>query len=150
MAITFALVEVTPHKLRYLATAAASTNSFDTGVIPNAAGVTPDLRTDASTFEQSALDKLVSTAAANQAAARALLNGDLLDTVGELPTERAHLSVMPRDAIAAGESSWTVDANEGAAAGAAPSAGFAVIVVNGPSGANTAYITLQFDHTIRR
>ena len=150
MAITASLIERTPHKLRYLCVSdGAATASPDSAVIPNADGVTPDLRTDAAGFTGSALDVLVSTAVVTQADARELLDGVGLTSAGDLPTERAHLCVTPRNSI--GDQHWGVDADEGANAGSAPSAGFGVIVVSGPNvNLAAAIVELQFDHTIRR
>jgi hypothetical protein len=150
MALTASLIERTPNRLRYLVTSdGQATASPDSVVIANADGVTPDLRTDADAFRGGALDILVNTAAANQAAARALLDGAALTAVADLPTERGILSVHARNSL--GDESWSVDTNEGAAAGSAPSAGFAVLVVGGPNvNLAAAVVTLEFDHTYTR
>lgn len=151
MAITASLIERTPNKLRYLCVSnGGATASPDSVVIPNADGVTPDLRTDAAGFTGSALDDLVSTTPiADQAAARALLNGTGLTAVGDLPTSRGILSITPRNSL--GDQHWGIDANEGAAAGSAPSAGFAVAVVTGPNvNLAAAVATVAYDHSLTR
>lgn len=158
MALTASLVERTPDVLRYLVTSdGQATASPDSVVIPNAAGATPDLRTDAggaAGWAGSALDDLVSTAAATQAAARTLLDGIGLTTAGapgttNLDTARGRLSVRARNSL--GDQHWGVDANEGAAAGDAPSAGFAVLVVTGPNIADAAAIvSLENVHSYAR
>lgn len=152
MAMTFTLVERTPYRLRYLATTLGAEDPFDTGVIPNAAGVTPDLRTDAGVWNGQPIDNLVSTPAANQAAARELLLGDTLTTNADIEVPRAHTHIIMRTiGDPGGEPTWAVDANEGAAAGSAPSAGFAVLQVFGPSVADeTAYIDIDYQHTFDR
>jgi hypothetical protein len=153
MAITGVLVERTPHKVRYTCTSnGGATASPDSFVIPNADGVTPDLRTDAGGllgFQGSALDLLVSTPVVTQADARELLNGIGLTAVGDLSTERGELSIAPLNSL--GDQHWGIDANEGAAAGSAPSAGFAVLVITGPNvNLASAIAELRFDHTYQR
>ena len=157
MAIVFSLVEVTPHRLRYLAAVTAEgTGAALTNVITNRGTGTPDLRGDADTFNDGPMHRLCSRAAATQAAARALLNGDALTAVTDLVVERAKLEVTPRNAlIDASGVHWSVDAIDGVTGdpGAPPagSTGFPVVTVSGPNvtGAQ-AYVDIHFQHTYAR
>lgn len=139
--VTFALVDVTPYRLRYLVT---TTGGAGGTVLPNAGGATPDLRTDALGGPRPILD-VVSTPVADQAEARQVL-------MGEAPLPgllHAHTEINgrgpPADII-----NWIIDSNEGAAAGDAPSAGFAVLIVLTPAGAAvgaTAYLDVHVQHS---
>ncbi len=139
--VTFALVDATPYRLRYLVTTLGGAGAT---VLPNAAGATPDLRTDALGGPRPILD-VVSTPVADQAEARQVL-------MGEAPLPgllHAHTEITGREP-AADIFSWTIDANEGAAAGDAPSAGFSVLIVVTPAGVAvgvTSYIDVHVQHS---
>ena len=130
MAITFSLVERTPYRLRYLCSQDGVVNSppqaadgFNT--IPNAGGVTPDLRTDAlagcteAGADHTALLKImrirldglgfIAAGAIVQARARALLLSDdnAQVTLTNLNMPRCFCEITPRT----GTICWTVDAN---------------------------------------
>lgn len=137
--ITFTLVYASPTRLRYRITGTGA--GTPPTVLPNAGGVSPDLRTDAEGASpgsgRNLLLEILSTPAATQAAARKLLQGELGGAELESESEEPHarIEVQLRD----GSRGITVDANEGAAAGSVPSAGFAVIVVdNAGSGTSVA------------
>lgn len=146
MAITVALVEVTPFRLRYLATQDGQAGALAT--IPNAVGATPDLGTDIlGASGPSPLQALIDAGrdgyksvgpTLTQAEARALLNSD--DPTRAVLTNnnvgRAVLSVTGRDAPAVG---WAVDVNV--------AAGQPVIEVRSGAAAATAYVDLHYRHT---
>jgi hypothetical protein len=157
MSIAFSLVEATPYRLRYLATATAEgTGASTTGVITNRGTGSPDLRGDADTFNDGPMHKLVSRDGSTQAKARTLLNGDGLTANTDLVTQRAKLEVIPRNAlIDASGVHWAVDAIDGNTgdAGAPPagSNGFPCVQVTAPnvSGA-IAYVDIHFQHSYSR
>jgi hypothetical protein len=153
--ITFVLVDSTPYRIRYLMTAGEDGST----VLPNAAGVTPDLRTDAlactlfgtvSGADQIPLFQLLSLAVANQAQARARM---LSHVNPEIPAfdykRRCRVEIQPcRTVVSA--TTWSVDANEGAAAGDPASAGFPVLIVSndqGGGGGDTAYLDIHLLHS---
>jgi hypothetical protein len=162
MAIIFQLVDRGPHWLRYLATQDGVVNSppaaadgFNT--IPNDAGATPDLRTDALTGMAEAPEGSIGgsgmlqimrarldgygplpAAALTQAQARALLAGRSLgvpgNALGALLIGRCYLHAQPR----LGQAAWRLDANVDAQ-------GDAVVEVRSQVGvAATAYIDIVF------
>lgn len=154
--VTFQLVEATPYRLRYLLTSQGQPGST---VLPNAAGATPDLRTDSLGGAESGtfgvpLNRLLNVPVANQAEARRLLMGER--TIGSpaiITTGlQAHAEVHARTG-AAGTGvggTWLVDADEGANAGDPASAGFAVLVVTPPDGAvaeDVAYLDIHLKRT---
>jgi hypothetical protein len=160
MAITFALVDAAPYRLRYLATQdgvisspPVSSDGFDT--IDNDVGATPDLSTDINTVAvsgggQAPLKaliyarrngnyKAVTTGALTQAEARALLNSD--DAAGAVLTNqnvgRCVTSVTPRTGAVAWATDINVDGN-----------GDPIIEVRSTTGtAGTAYVDLHYRHT---
>jgi len=155
---TAVLIESTPYRLRYLLTSLGRQGGGVT-VIPNAAGASPDLRTDAASLTRGAgtpfgapLYELVSIPTANQARARALLLGESAALPAIVNTGRhAHADVTPR--VGAGgvgvPAVVTVDANEGAAAGDLPSAGYPVLViyVGTSTAGETCYLDLHLKHS---
>jgi hypothetical protein len=135
-AISFQLVDATPYRLRYLCT------TFGGGqlpvVLPNAGQATPDLRTDAASAApgsgQNPMITVVSTAVVNQVEARKVLLGEqpvpgALTPAGARKL-RAHCQITQRNPAAAALVNWDVDADEGANAGSAASAGFPVLVLD--------------------
>lgn len=157
MGIAFAIVEKTPHRLRYLATVTAEgTGASLTGVITNRGTGTPDLRGDADVFHDGPMFRLCSRDGSTQAKARALLNGVGLITAPDLVTERAHLSVDPQNSlIDASGVHWGVDAIDGNTGdpGAPPagSNGFPVVQVTAPNVTGAvAYIDVHFQHSYAR
>lgn len=134
------LVESTARRLRYEVTSTGVAN--EALIIPNAGGPSPDLRTDNSppTGEiASPLHHLLEAAVTNQDQARAVLMGHQNVPGAPFPTDayRARTTVIPREVppIALGITTipiWTVDVNEGAAAGDPASANHAVVIVQGP------------------
>lgn len=135
MAISFALVERTVYRLRYLATiTAVSPAAIQTATIPNDGGASPDLLTDITAAWQVADGKSsgqrqglreiirarldgfgpIAAGALSQAQARALLNSDD-PGAAILKNEvlgRAQLSIMQRTCDAdAGGAQMAVDAN---------------------------------------
>ena len=160
MAITFSLVEVTPYRLRYLATQdgvisspPVAADGFNT--IPNANGATPDLGTDIATATGAGAGgiplnpiidagrngyKQVAAGALTQAGARALLNSD--DNAGAFLTNhhvgRAVITVTPRTPATV---NWAVDANVDGNANP-------TIEVRSETGtAATAYVDLHMRHS---
>jgi len=168
MAITFALVEATPYRLRYLATQdgvisspPVAADGFNT--IPNDGGASPDLRTDAvdgvsgvgvqgpspaRNILRARLDGygVVGPGALTQAQARALLNSHLPEVnlgPGNRLTVRAILRVQGRTSAGANTNNyfWAVDANVDAQ-------GDPVIEVRSAVGvAGTAYVDMIVRHT---
>lgn len=157
MAITFALVDATPFRLRYLATQDGVISSppdpadgFNT--IPNDGGVTPDLLTDIETVTaggagnaplrgpiRARLDGFgpLPVGALNQAQARALLNSD--DAAGAVLTNlnvgRCVVTFQPRTGQGV---EWATDVNVDAQ-------GDPVIEVRSGVGvAATCYVDLHF------
>jgi len=130
---TIALVEHTPHRLRYLLTA-SGTGAVTT--LPNTGGVTPDLTTDCAP-EASPLRDLVTTPIASQAEARRLLMGEQsVLTPNIAHVHRAHCYVTPR----APKASWAVDVDV--------SSGKVVVKIDPPSSAQaTAYLDVYDAHT---
>lgn len=141
--ITLTRVEATPYRLRYLMT---STGGGGGTILGNHAGATPDLRTDALTaaengFQELPLYRALSVplgwmAGAAQVQARELLLGGPI-----------HVQITPRSDV---NVNWAVDANEGAAAGDAASAGFFVYVLASPGArvGATAYLDIKLRRTI--
>lgn len=116
MAITFALIESTAYRLRYLATNSSSPLGGN-GVIPNDGGATPDLRTDLATDPSGPLRAIVRArldgigtvpaGALTQGQARAIFNSDNTVSVGNDLVPRAIITVMPRS----GTATWVIDAD---------------------------------------
>jgi hypothetical protein len=151
-AITIALIEATPYRLRYLLTDSGNGANV---ILTNRglAEATPDLRGDcarAAAGNDSASAPLleqVSLPTANQAQARHVLNGHNEAGV-QVPTAaniiRAHCRVVGRT----GRNDWDVDVNEGNAAGDAGSAGFPVVLVGSDGVAGTtAILDIHLTHT---
>jgi hypothetical protein len=152
MALTAQLVESTPYRLRYLLTndgvdSSPSDPDVDGSVtIPNDAGVTPDLRTDASPGH---LDRIINVrlngygplpaGAITQAQARALLASQ--DAAGAVLTNdlvgRAVCEVQGRT----GRLTWAVDVDVDVQ-------GDPVVIVRSSVGvAGTGYLDIHFRHT---
>lgn len=147
--VAFSLVEATPFRVRYLMTASGQPG---TTVLPNAniVGINPDLRNDArgGVAGVESLFNVLSTPVANAAEARRVMFGDLTSPTPALPDGlHARVTITPRTDAKA----WSVDADEGANAGDAPSAGFPVLVVLIPdnvAGTEEAYLDIHVDHTL--
>lgn len=151
MGMIFSLQTVTPYRLRYLATTQANIG-FDSGIIPNAAGLSPDLRTDSSLFRNFPMNVLVSRviAGADTAAARKLLLSDGDELNDELEHIRAHTVLVPRNSPTGGLNAayWSVDAAEGNNAGDPPSINHAVLVVTATDlPAFECYVDVDFQHS---
>jgi len=140
------LVEATPYRLRYLLT--TTDDRSGAGLISNALGATPDLRTDALTAAQNGIEGLplyntVAVPVANQAEARRILLGESGATPAVIANVGGHCTAQltPRSGLRV----FTVDANEGAAAGDPASAGYAVYIVytGGGSLGDTAYLDIK-------
>jgi hypothetical protein len=158
MTIAAALFERTPHRLRYLLTAPGGASvTPDTGFIRNrdAAGAA-DLRNDADVWRDSPIDRLVNIAAATDAEAETLFNGEGLTAVDDLPTNRGELRIIPRNENQdSADNFWSVRAVTGSGLdpGVPPagSDGFPIITFTGPNTANAqAILTLEFTHTHAR
>ena len=157
MAITVALVDATPYRLRYLATQDGVISSPPVAAdglvtILNDGGATPDLRTDATVNagpSGPALRKLlrvrldgygpVAAGAINQAQARALMNSD--DAAGAVLINhnvgRAVTAITPRTGVIAWATDWNVDAQ-----------GDPVCEVRSATGTvATAYVDIHYRHT---
>lgn len=144
MAVTFALVESTAYRLRYLATC---DGTGATANIPNDGGATPDLLTDLATDPSGPLRKIVrarldgigtvAAGALTQAQARAIFNSDNTANVGNDYVPRAILTFT----IRTGAAIWSVDAN-------VDGQGDPVIAVTCNSVASTAYIDIHARHSI--
>lgn len=149
---TAKLVESTPFRLRYELT---STGVPPSSVIPNAGGATPDLKTDnlpPSAPFASPLRSLLDAPVSNQEQARAVLMGhqNVPGAPNITKVYRAHTTVTPRQApdVPTAVPTWTVDVNEGAAAGDPASAGRVVIVVQAPGAPGyTAELDVYAQHT---
>ena len=172
MAITAVLVEASAYMLKYLLTQdGASTGSpltDSTFVIPNNAGVTPDLRTDAlagaaaeghgvlQEIIRARIDGYESLAAGalTRAQARALLNSD--DATNVVLTNRnvmsCRLSIIPRSQGAAGfgvgaqalaPNVWLCDADVDVSGDPV----VAVFTARRPPAAGTAYLTIKARHS---
>jgi hypothetical protein len=151
--ITVELVDETPYRLRYLLTA---TGDLGATVIPNAAGASPDLRTDALAAAergvfgvpilkamQVPLDTSPGAPAAQAQARNLLLEGPI------------HVQITPRLSDPAFQPpgpgpEWAIDANEGAAAGDPASAGYFVYVLESPGTNGIANSTAYLDIKLRR
>lgn len=151
--VTLALVDSTPYRLRYLMTATGQPG-FTT--LPNALGVTPDLRTDAQAGALSSVGsgapllEVLGIAVADQAGARRLLLGDVVASAAPLLPGGLHAraKITPRNR--GGLVGWAVDADEGAAAGDPASAGFGVYVIDPPTnaaGGEEAYLDIHLSHS---
>lgn len=151
-------IESTPHRLRYELTTIGVPSEFT--VISNSGGASPDLKTDnappAGAFA-SPLRALIDAHVDNQAQARAVLSGH--QDVPGAPTitrmNRARMSITPRTTPTLTGPitipAWTVDANEGAAAGDPASAGRAVVIVQGPPVADyTAELEIFVPHSYEK
>lgn len=159
MAITFALVDATPYRLRYLATQdgvisspPVAADGFAT--IPNDAGATPDLQTDILTAPTSGangipLQKIIKAridgfgplpaAALNQAQARAIMNSD--DAASAVLTTqrvgRAVTTTSPKTGVIA----WSADIN-------VDGEGDPVVEVRSEVGVvATSYVDIHYRHT---
>lgn len=149
----FTLMTSTPHRLRYLAVTENNPVGVDSGIIPNAAGLTPDLRTDSVIFREFPMNNLVSTLVANVTQARRLLLGDPNPLAVQVNFKRAHTVATPRNSQAAlaAAAAWSVDANEGVAGGSPASADHAIFIIAGPGVAGAeAYIDCSFQHSLDR
>lgn len=159
------LIEATPYRLRYLLISTGQAGSSvltNRDALPIAGGAIiggVDLRVDSRSAAEVSVGGLplyesISVAAANQAESRRLLLGE----AGALPAivnTGAHATSMatPRGTATTGVGgAWAVDANEGAAAGDAPSAGFAVLIITPPAvrANDKAYLDIHFEHSIKR
>lgn len=161
--VAFTLKTVTPYRLRYLCSTVDihDGDSISVGVLPNAGGATPDLRTDTMIWHGYPISDLVSTPAANQTLARRLLLADRQVAPADLDFERGNTLLTPRNSwnVFTFFPKWSVDANEGAAAGDPASAGFPVFTLTGPPGIlipgagppipvpAECYLDLYFHHT---
>lgn len=165
MSVAFALIERTPHRLRWRATSTAvGTAACDSGVIRNRSDGTDaeGLRTNSSAGTP--IGRIARSAATSQAAARRKLNGEALVGAGlslspdlgvdggtstRVNIERARLSITPEDSDDC-DGVWTVDADDGGAHDAG-SDNFPVIVVGGPNTTgHTAIVSLEFQHSAQR
>lgn len=151
MALTAALVESTPYRLRYLLTNDGvddSPSDPDIGglvTIPNDLGVTPDLATDASAGP---LDRVINVrrngygpfpaAAITQAQARALMNSDdAANVLGNDLVGRCVCEVTGRT----GRLSWAVDID-------VDGQGDPIVLARSSVGvAGTGYLDIYFRHT---
>jgi len=149
--ITIQLVDATPYRLRYLLSDGGNgIQVILTNIGP--AQATPDLRGDATraaaanNLATTPLLDLVSLAVVNQAEARHVMAGhDAPATPAAANIIRAHMKIVPN----MGTGNWIVDTDEGAAAGNAPSAGFAVVLIaSGGQAAATAYLDIHATHTM--
>ena len=144
MTVTFALVESTPYRLRYLATSGGEVLG-GTGTIPNDGGATPDLLTDlTASFEnlhalracvRARLDgygTIGSGTPLTQAQARALFLSDNTVSVGNNTLMRAVTTVTTRT----GTASWSVDAN-------VDGQGDPVVAVTASVAAGDAYVDIH-------
>jgi hypothetical protein len=146
------LVERTPCRLRYLLT---STNQAGISVLTNQDSLPApagtiiggvDLRFNAREAAESGslglpLLEAVGIPAANQGQARGLLLGGTLK-VNAGGSIEAHIVLRTGVDV---QGYWGLDADEGAAAGSAGSAGFAVLLIDPPDGVgNEAYLDIHF------
>lgn len=146
MSITFALVESTPYRQRYLATNSGSPLG-GTAQIPNDGGATPDLTTDLANDPSGPLRAIirartfgigiVAAGALTQAQARAIMNSDNTANVGNDLVPRAITTVMPRS----GTATWNVDIN-------VDGQGDPVVEVVSTAAAGTAYVDIWARHSI--
>lgn len=173
MAITAQLVEATGYMLKYLltqdGTSTGSPTTDSTLVIPNAAGVTPDLRTDAlagaAAEGQQKLQQIIraridgygplAAAALTRAQARALLNSD--DNGNAVLVNKnilsCRLDIIPRSQGAAGFGvggqagapvAWLADADVDASGDPVVT----VATARRPPAASTAYLTIKLRHSL--
>ena len=166
MSIAFALVRRSPHELVWRATSTAvGTAGCDSGVIRNRGDATDaeGLRTNSSSGTP--FGRMARRAVADQAAARRTLQGMGLTGAGtslspdlgvaggtstRINIEHTELEIIPEDSDDC-DGVWAADADEGAAAGDAGSAGFSVIVVTGPNTTgHTAIVKAKFRHSLNR
>jgi hypothetical protein len=135
---TFALIESTPCRLRYLLTASGTANPT---AIPNDLDVTPDLRTDLCAAAGPLRELLETQITAHATAeARRLLCGEQNSGAPSIAhVVRAHTSVTPIYPADA----WGVDADEGSNVLIASSENYAVVVVYPSATLNaTAYLDI--------
>ncbi len=148
MAVTFALVENTPYRLRYLATSDTQGGiQGGTGTIPNDGGATPDLLTDLANDPSGPLRAIVrarldgigtvAAGALTQAQARAALNSDGTVSIGNDLVPRAILRVISRS----GSAVWAIDAN-------VDGQGDPVVDVIATAAVGTAYVDIFARHSI--
>jgi hypothetical protein len=104
------------------------------------------LRTDAALAQDGSgrnlLLEILSTPVATQVDARVLLQGDFIgstNTVDDSRNPHCELRLTQRG-DGTGATDWNIDVNEGAAAGNAPSAGFAVIIADIPTAAGAGLL----------
>ena len=160
------LVEATPFRLRYLL---QSTGQPGVSVLTNqdslpaASGVIiggVDLRVNARSAAGDGVMGLplyenMTVGVADQAESRRVLMGEGGSPPAIVATgAHATAVITPRgikDAPGVG-GVWAVDADEGAAAGSAPSAGFPVLVITPPGQVadHQAYLDIHFQHSIKR
>jgi hypothetical protein len=146
MAIVVTLAESTQHRLRYLLADDGEEQAAPSLVtILNAAGATPDLRTDS--HDDTPIHLLVSTACADDAAAHALLEGyGIVAELNEV-TPRAHIELTPKNNPTGVGACWGAAAAEGADA----SNGYAIINIEGPNVAGAlCYLDVIFEHSQTR
>lgn len=162
MAVTFALVEATPFRLRYLVTrdteppGAALPGEVppgNLGTLPNDGGPSPDLLTDLDASRgplrsiiRARLDGIgtIPPGALTQGQARAILLSDGTVSVGNDLVPRAIVTIEPRTTDT-GESAWTVDASVDAQ-------GDPILIVTGAGGiANRlCYLDIHARHSLDR
>lgn len=157
---TVTLVDATPYRLRYLVDRVSRANPIV--IIPNGGGASPDLWTDAlSAAGQAgslpllarALNQAVATGGTGQGEARkVLLEDDTSATPAQVAIDgyRVHCKLTPRGPTLP-QVGISIDANEGANAGApASSNGRAVLVIGVGTGQVTDgyhYLDVELVHT---
>lgn len=150
MPIVFTAVEITPYRLLYRVTTVAQEVGPLSGIITNRTPPGTGLRTDSGLYSHSPLNDLVSTPTPTTTDARRVLLGNTQITNASIEFPRLKLSITARSQPA-GNALWSANAVEGAAAGDALSAGFAVIVVGAPNTDGLiGYVDLHFKHTYQR
>lgn len=158
--LTAELVSATPYRLRYLLT---STGQPGACVLTNEdalpapgpnimAGV--DMRLNSQAAAQQGrlglpLRSLLGTAVADQAEARQVLMGEAGTPPGTTDVNAVATIQARAQGVGVLAGPWTVDAQEGAAAGAAGSAGFAVLEVTPPAADAgwEAYLEIRLQNT---
>jgi hypothetical protein len=154
--ITFTLVYASPYRLRYLM---VGNGGEIASILPNAAGATPDLRTDAVAATPGSARNPMREVVENQVAAgdasRGTLFSQRITLVGNptLPRLACETKVTPRTPPTGDVTGlvrpWVVTADEGAAAGDPASAGFPVIVATPPGRGvgESAYLDIKVAHS---
>lgn len=142
MATTAALVFSSPNVLRYLLTADAMGGAV---TIPNDAGASPDLQTDASPGPLKRMFQArltgygtIPAGALTQAQARSIVAGDNTGaSCGNSNIQRGKIQVVDRT----GTTEWIIDVN-------VDGAGDPVIAVTATAAAGTAYVEITAPGTI--